>query len=195
MNTLTHFIDAGLSLSTQLTNHEARDFDGANANGLYEVIENETLSSRNLEGLAVSGSLFSLTTFTDVVFESCVFYASKFENCTFINCTFKNCKFEFTGITHCRFNNCNLENTDFQVSPIKKCTMAFCDFDHKAQHYLSKEENALHNCSELAPLTWEEALHMEEVGSTVGIPLPKKQEEVAGVMVLLGHVLSKLKAA
>lgn len=195
MNTLTHFIDAQLSLSTQLTNHKVENFDGANANGLYEVIENETLSSRNLEGLAVSGSLFSLTTFTDVTFESCVFYASKFENCTFINCTFKNCKFEFTGISHCRFNNCTLENTDFQISPIKKCTMAFCDFDHKAQHYLSKEENTLHNCSELSPMTWEEALNQEETGSTVGISLPAKEDEAAGVIELLSNVLSKLKAA
>ncbi len=195
MNTLTHFIDTGLSLSTQLTNNEDRNFDGANANGLYEVIENETLSGRNLEGLAVSGSLFSLTTFIDVTFESCVFYASKFENCIFINCKFKDCKFEFTSITHCKFNRCKLENTDFQISPIKKSTMAFCEFDHKAQHYLSKEENSLHNCSELAPMTWEEALNNEELEANAGIPLPAQENEAPGVIELLSNVISRLKAA
>lgn len=161
MNTLTQFIDAQLSLSQHLTAGERLGIDEAAATGLYEIIENEEISSRHFKGLAVSGSLFSLTTFTEVTFESCVFYASKFENCTFINCKFIDCKFDFTGLQHCRFNRCTLEDSTFSVSPIKKCSLVFSEFDHKFAYYLNKDENKVVSCTELEPLTWEEALELE----------------------------------
>ena len=54
MNTLTQFIDAQLSLSHQLTAGEGMGRDEVNASGLYEVIENVEINSRNFNELAIS---------------------------------------------------------------------------------------------------------------------------------------------
>lgn len=183
MNTLTQFIDAQFSLNDQLTPKEKLNFDEANAAGLYEVIENEEIKSSHFSGLAISGSLFSLTTFTDVTFESCVFYASKLENCTFINCNFIDCKFEFTGLDHCRFNGCTVKETVFSVSPIKKCTLAFTDYDHKFAHFLNKEENKIVSCTELEPLTWEEVLEGKHEEELPPLPLEANQEKTASLRI------------
>lgn len=200
MNTLTQFIDTQLSLSHQLTAGEGKGNDEVNASGLYEIIENVEIKSRTFKGLAVSGSLFSLTTFTDVTFESCVFYASRFENCTFINCNFKDCKIEFSQLQHTNFNNCSFEGSFFSMSPLKKCTLAFCQFDYKFEQTLNKEENKVFNCSELAPLTWEDVLEkgMEEPAAiTLGPTLSPNQEEDddTGWFTALQDVFSKFKAA
>ncbi len=204
MNTLTQFIDAQFSLNDHLTAKEKLNFDEANASGLYEIIENEEIKSSHSKGLAISGSLFSLTTFTDITFESCVFYASKLENCTFINCNFIDCKFEFTGLQHCRFNGCSVKDTVFSVSPIKKCTVAFSEFDHKFAHFLNKEENHLISCKELEPLTWEDVLegksevNNDEVVSLPPIPTEAEQKTASlriDLMTALQQVFNKNKAA
>lgn len=158
MNTLTQFIDSQLSLTHHLTAEKECGIDEAKASGQYEIIENETIESRDYKDLAISGSLFSLTTFTNVTFESCVFYASKMENCTFINCTFKDCKFEFSQMQHCLFNRCTMEDTLWTKSPMKKCTLSFCEYDHKFSYFFNEEENRLFECKELEPLTWEDVL-------------------------------------
>ncbi|MCF8059183.1 MAG: pentapeptide repeat-containing protein [Bacteriovoracaceae bacterium] len=200
MNTLTKFIDAQLSLSHHLTAGERLGIDEASAAGLYEIIENEEIKSRHFNSLAVSGSLFSLTTFTDVTFESCVFYASKLENCTFINCNFIDCKFEFTQMQHCRFNGCKMEDTTFSVSPIKKCTIAFTQFDHKFSYFLSKEENRIINCQELEPVTWEEALENEELKAQATVTTENNDEEATASLKInlisaVQEALSKFKVA
>jgi uncharacterized protein YjbI with pentapeptide repeats len=158
MNTLTQFIDSQLSLTHHLTTEKEMGIEEAKACGQYEIIENEIIESKDFKDLAVSGSLFSLTTFTNVTFESCVFYASKMENCTFINCTFVNCKFEFTQMQHCQFNRCKMEDTIWTASPMKKCTLSFCEYDHKFSYFFNEEENRTFECSELEPLTWEDVL-------------------------------------
>jgi uncharacterized protein YjbI with pentapeptide repeats len=195
MNTLTQFINAQLSLSHQLTAGERLGIDEASATGLYEIIENEEIKSRHFSSLAVSGSLFSLTTFTDVTFESCVFYANKFENCNFINCTFTDCKFEFTQVQHCRYNGCKLEDTTFSVSPIKKCTIAFTQYDHKFSYFLSKEENKVINCQELEPVTWEEALKDQAFIATKGTNEEATASLKIDLISAVQQAFNKLKAA
>lgn len=162
MNTLTQFIDSQLSLTHHLTAEKDLGNDEAKAEGQYEIIENEIIESQNFKDLAVSGSLFSLTTFTNVTFESCVFYASKMENCTFINCTFIDCKFEFSQLQHCQFNRCKMEDTIWTASPMKKCTLAFCEYDHKFSYYFNPEENRAFECTESEPLTWEDVLENQK---------------------------------
>jgi len=203
MNTLTQFINQQLSLSHQLTAGEGQEVNEANASGLYEVIENESLSSTTLKGLVISGSLFSLTTFTDVTFESCAFYASKLENCTFINCNFNNCNFEFTGLQHCTFNKCSWDQTQFKVSPLKKNRFSFCNLDVLVAHAINKEENSVYECVDPEVLTWEEILEGDQAASEftgndelkIDIAGESDERTHGGLMDAISHALAKFKAA
>ena len=107
----------------------------------FEVIENESLTNCSLEGITVSGALFSLTLFKNVTFRSCVFFASRMENCQFIACTFENCTFEFSNISYCDFHSTSFENCMWSTSPTKKNLFSRCQLDPKAIYYLNKDNN------------------------------------------------------
>lgn len=123
----------------------------------YEVVENVAIKARDLEGLTISGSLFSLTTFTNVTFKSCVFFASRLENCNFVGCKFIDCKFEFSHITHCKFETTTFENCNWEFSSLKENSLNHSKIDVKTQFLLSKENNKEENCICPMPTDWKEA--------------------------------------
>jgi len=212
MNTLTQFIDIQLSLSESTTATPMADINEGQAasgfqdhseqsdDGKYEVIENENFTGNHFNKLALSGSLFSLTTFTDVLFESCAFYATKMENCSFINVNFSNCTFEFTQLQHCNFNNCTFENCSFQVSGINKSSFAYSTYEGIVDHLIKKgNSNKEFNCTKPEILTWEEVLSGEGANSDAATIGSDKDEEVAslkiGLMGMIEDAFSKIKAA
>jgi hypothetical protein len=127
----------------------------------YEVIENEIIKASDLEGLTISGSLFSLTTFTGVTFKSCVFFASRMENCIFVDCKFENCRFEFTHISHCSFENVEFKNCSWEFSSLNENKLNHSHIDVKTQLLLNKGSNIDTNC--VCPITtdWEEAEQLQ----------------------------------
>ena len=206
MNTLTQFIDIQLSLTESTTATSMVDIDGGQAtsdqtgNGQYEVIENENFTGNHFNNLALSGSLFSLTTFTDVLCESCAFYASKLENCTFINVKFENCTFEFTQMQHCNFNNCTFENCSFQISGINKCSFAYSTYEGIVDHLIKNgNHNKEFNCTKPEILTWEEVLAQGGEASEAATVGASEHDEVAslkiGIIDIIGEAFSKIKAA
>ncbi|EQC45965.1 pentapeptide repeat-containing protein [Bacteriovorax sp. DB6_IX] len=123
----------------------------------YEVVENEVIKANDLEGLTISGSLFSLTTFTGVTFKSCVFFGTRLENCIFIGCKFIDCKFEFSHILHCKFETTVFENCNWEFSTIKDNSFNHGRFDVKTQFLLNKAANRQENCICPLPNSWQEA--------------------------------------
>tara|TARA_Y100000768_G_scaffold386276_1_gene374300 strand:+ start:6928 stop:7668 length:741 start_codon:yes stop_codon:yes gene_type:complete len=208
MNTLTQFIDIQLSLTESTTATSMSDINGGQATseettqGQYEVIENENFTGNHFNSLALSGSLFSLTTFTDVLFESCAFYASKMENCTFLNVNFKNCTFEFTQIQHCNFNNCTFEGCTFQISGVSKSSFAYCTYEGIVDHVIQKgDHNKEFNCTKPEILTWEEVLadNNSQVAASSDHSIGDEDEQTAslklGLFGIIEEVFSKKKAA
>lgn len=205
MNTLTQFIDFQLSLTESTTATSMKEINGGHetsddaASGQYEVIENESFTGNHFNGLALSGSLFSLTTFTDVLFESCAFYASKMENCTFINVKFENCTFEFTQMQHCNFNSCTFENCSFQISSISKTDFAHCTYEGIVDHLIQQgNQNREFNCTKPEILTWEEVLSSEstdKTSSTIGEQEEKTASLKIGIMGILDEIFKSNKAA
>jgi hypothetical protein len=126
----------------------------------YEVIENEVVKASDLNGLTISGSLFSLTTFKNVTFESCVFFGSRMENCTLEDCKFINCEFQFTTLEHCNFASVSFSNCKWDVSPIRKNIFENCRFDDKTSYFAKKacSFNKLTSC-----MTHKEAFRRQEV--------------------------------
>ena len=148
MNTLTRFINPVFENNLDETK--------------YEIIENESIKSNVLEGLSISGSLFSLTTFTDVTFKSCVFFASRIENCTFVNCNFIDCKFEFSHIAHSDFESCNFENCEWEFSSFKSSSLNHIKIDVKTQLEINKGGNTQQNCLAIMPTNWLEAEALQD---------------------------------
>ena len=101
-------------------------------NGLYEVIEKETVKFSNLSNLTISGSLFSQTTFVAVHFKSCTFFGSKIKECNFINCVFENCSFEFSHIEDCNFDGCKIIENTWKYSSFKLSRLEECELDLEA---------------------------------------------------------------
>lgn len=200
MNTLTQFIDFQLSLTESTTATSMKEINGGQETsdqtnkGQYEVIENEHFTGNHFNDLALSGSLFSLTTFTDVLFESCAFYASKMENCTFINVKFSNCTFEFTQMQHCNFNNCTFENCSFQITGISKSSFAYCTYEGMVDHLIQTgHQNKEFNCTKPEIMTWEEVLtsQNDEVaasGHTVG----EQDEQTASLKISIFGMLEEV---
>ncbi len=152
MNTLTRFIDP--IFENQLDETK------------YEIIENESIKSNVLEGLSISGSLFSLTTFTDVTFKSCVFFASRIENCTFVNCNFVDCRFEFSHIAHSDFESCNFENCEWEFSSFKSSDLNHIKIDVKTQLEINRGGNQQSNCLAIMPTNWQEAEALQDAIDT-----------------------------
>lgn len=203
MNTLTNFIDAQFSTTESTTATKSMGInEGSNHEAAtpYEVIENQSFTGNTFNDLALSGSLFSLTTFTDVLFESCAFYASKIENCTFINVKFENCIFEFTQMQHCNFNNCTFENCIFQVSSIAKSTFAYSTYEGMLKHLIEKGgSNKVIACQEPEVLTWEEVLSADSTLEKETAAVGQGDNEVAslkiGLFGVIEEAFSKIKAA
>lgn len=174
MTTLTQFIDM---TKTQET-----------INAIYEVIENESIKSCNLNDLTVSGSLFSLTTFTGVTFKSCVFFGSRFENCIFIDCNFIDCKFEFNHIVNCNFKSTKFENCTYEFSTINANSFVHSRLCFKTHKLQSKGLNKVESCiTPIMDMDWETALELDARANDV----TQTQEEKSWGTTLL----SFLKAA
>lgn len=113
----------------------------------YEIIENELLEGSNFKELAISGSLFSLTTFKNVTFDSCAFFATRMENCEFINCKFVNCTFQFCSMTHCEFHFAKIDRCTWEFSPLKNNLLSQSWLGTKMLRALEKEDsNEIQNC-------------------------------------------------
>jgi len=205
MNTLIQFIDFQLSLTEPTTTNSMKEINegqetSTNAgNGQYEVIENESFTGNYFNNLALSGSLFSLTTFTDVLFESCAFYASKMENCTFINVKFENCTFEFTKMQYCNFNTCTFENCSFQISSIAQSDFAHCTYEGIVDYIIHQgHKNREFNCTKPEILTWEEVLSppsMEQSSHTIGEKNEKTASLKIEIMGIIDEIFKSKKAA
>ena len=191
MNTLTKFIDFNFSNLTHTDSSHLVEINEVREGALYEIIENETLESSNLNDLTISGSLFSLTTFSAVSFGSCAFFGSKLENCTFRNCNFENCSFEFTNISHCKFVGCTFKNCKWSVSPVKKSQFHHCSLDNKTLYFLSNEDNTLWDCFNNEPITWAEALRMDE--NALSILKGDKADQDETATHVLGTLLDRFK--
>ncbi|OFZ13151.1 MAG: hypothetical protein A2X86_10040 [Bdellovibrionales bacterium GWA2_49_15] len=108
----------------------------------YEIISNETLESRNFNGLTIAGSLFSLSVFKGITFKDCVFYGTKFENCMFTSCSFENCSFQFTQVDFCQFNQSKFAECNWDFAPIKKSQFANCMLDQHTSYQVAHEDKA-----------------------------------------------------
>lgn len=146
MKTLTYFIFGNLE-TPNLHSVEERHTTPAHTDTQFEVVENETVVDSKINGLVISGSLFSLSTFKNVVFDSCVFFGSKLENCNFIGCTFINCEFQFSSISYCNFRTTNFSSCKWDFTPTVKSKLYNCELDNKSHYFITKENcNHLENC-------------------------------------------------
>lgn len=142
-----------------ITTTELKSFDEA-----YEIIENETVSSRNFNNLTIAGALFSLSTFDRSTFLSCVFYACKIENTVFKNCTFENCTFEFSNIYAATFIGCTFINCKWEFSHAKKTKIISSEIDPMTSSNLNKESsNELRDCYTTNPDLTQNSIDLVEL--------------------------------
>ncbi|HLE10161.1 MAG: hypothetical protein A2504_05350 [Bdellovibrionales bacterium RIFOXYD12_FULL_39_22] len=102
----------------------------------FEVIENEKITSCNIEDIVVAGALLSLTVFENVTFKNCIFFASRLENCQFLSCNFIGCSFQFTNIIYCDYHFSTFEKCSWETSFAKNSLFSRCEIDFKSLHYL-----------------------------------------------------------
>ena len=108
----------------------------------YEIIANETLESRDFNGLTIAGSLFSLSVFKGISFKDCVFYGTKFENCMFTDCSFENCSFQFTQVDYCQFEKSSFAECNWDFAPIQKSQFNHCSLDFHTTYQVGHEDKA-----------------------------------------------------